>query len=133
VEEISVTQAKRYGIWSCTAGTSLLEAANLMVQEDVSCLVVLDDEGYLAGIITRTDILLAQQQENDWQSLDVSKCMSKEVVTVYPQDKLDYVSRLLTENHIHRVVVIEPAPGKPRPLGVLSDADLLYHLVNQVG
>ncbi|MGW8250126.1 MAG: CBS domain-containing protein, partial [Anaerolineales bacterium] len=105
------------------------EAAGRMVQEDISCLVVLDDDGFLTGLISRTDILGAYQVDQTWQSEKVNHYMSKEVVTISPQDHLDRAAHLLLENQIHRVVIAEAENGKLRPLGVLSDADLLYHMV----
>lgn len=131
MKDISVIQAKRYGICSCSSSTTLLEAAVNIVQDDISCLVVLDDEGCLAGIITRSDIVIASLQVQAWQSVEVDRFMSKEVVTVSPHDNLDHVAQLLIENHIHRVVIVETDNGVSRPLGVLSDADLLYHMVKQ--
>ena len=41
----TVMQAKRLGVLTCTPDTRLVEAAQRMTGEDVSALVVVDEEG----------------------------------------------------------------------------------------
>jgi len=53
IEDQTVLEAKRIGVFSCKIGTTLGDAARYMVSEDVSALVVTDEEGCLAGIISR--------------------------------------------------------------------------------
>jgi CBS domain-containing protein len=125
----NVLQAKRYGVMSCHPETSLMEAARQMVAEDISALVVVDGEGYLAGIFTRTDMLRAYRGAESLGACCVGDHMSREVVTVSSDDSLDQVADMLTSRHIHRVVVVRTENGRQRPVAVISDADLVYHLV----
>ena len=55
----TVLQAKRLGIVSCHGDDSLDVIVRRMADEDISALVVTDKEGYLDGIVTRSDILRA--------------------------------------------------------------------------
>jgi CBS domain-containing protein len=125
----NVLQAKRYGVFTCQPDTSLLEAARRMVAEDISALVVVDAEGCLAGIFTRTDLLRAYRAAAALETAGVGDHMSRDVITVSPDDSLDRVADMLTSRHIHRVVVVRPEQGRQRPIAVISDADLVYHLV----
>lgn len=102
-----------------------------MVSEDISALVVVDDEGYLAGIITRTDILRTYRQHEDWATQPVEKVMSRDVVTVTPTDKLGHVVDLLLDKTIHRVVAVKEEDGRKRPVMVISASDLVYYLVKE--
>jgi signal-transduction protein with cAMP-binding, CBS, and nucleotidyltransferase domain len=131
MRDLTVLQAKRYGTFSCHNHTKLLDAARRMAEEDISALVVTDDNGYLAGIITRTDLVRAHQARADWATQTVEACMSQPVVTVTPQHKLSHVAKLLIEKRIHRVVVVQDENGKQRPLGVVSSADLVYHMAKE--
>jgi CBS domain-containing protein len=99
-----------------------------MAEEDISALVVVDEEGYLTGIITRTDLLRARAECIDWMAQPVEAWMSKEVVTVSPNEHLTQVTHLLLERQIHRVVAVEEEGGKLRPVVVISSADLVYHM-----
>jgi CBS domain-containing protein len=125
----TVLEAKRYGIIDCHQAGRLGVAAQRMVTEDVSALVVTDEEGYLAGIISRTDLLRALLAHKDWEEQPVSVYMNSDVVSVKPDTTLEEVARLLTEKHIHRVVVVSEEGGKKRPISVVSAADVVYHMV----
>lgn len=125
----TVIQAKRFGVFSCRNDQLLSDAAQQMVEEDISALVVVDQEGYLAGIITRTDLLRALVEYEDWEQRPVTEFMSSEVVTVTPQTSLLRVAELLLNKQIHRVVVARDENGKKRPISVVSAGDLVYHMV----
>ena len=128
----TVIQAKRFGVFSCRKDKSLLDAAQRMGEEDISALVVVDIDGFLAGIITRTDLLRAFVRFEDWEKQSVESFMNTEVVTVSPQAHLDRVAELLLEKQIHRVVVARNEDGKLRPISVVSAADLVYHMVKDL-
>lgn len=125
----TVIQAKRFGVFSCRKDTSLMDAAQRMVEEDISALVVVEADGFLSGIITRIDVLQAFVRFEDWEKQSVEKFMTMDVVTVSPQTQLDHVAELLLEKQIHRVVVVRNEKGRLRPISVVSAADLLYHMV----
>ena len=128
----TVLEAKRFGCQSCTSDTPLLDAVTKMVEHDISCLVVTGPEGYLTGIITRSDVLRGYMASDEWQRLPVGDYMTREVVTVTPQDLLSTVANLLLDHHIHRVVVVRDENGRPKPLAVVSDTDLIYHMVRDI-
>ena len=65
--DLTVLQAKRFGVFTCSKNDTLLEAAQRMVEEDISALVVVDENGFLNGIITRTDLLKAFVSLENWQ------------------------------------------------------------------
>jgi CBS domain-containing protein len=129
IKERTVLEAKRYGIYSCYRNTPLLEASRKMVTEDISSLVVLDEQGYLTGIITRTDLVRAYLENEKWENLPVSAFMSENVVTVDQKATLKQVALLLQEKHIHRVVVVREEDGKKRAVAVFSDSDLIQQMI----
>ena len=128
----TVLEAKRFGCHSCSPDTPLVDAVTQMVDHDISCLVVTGHDGYLAGIITRNDVLRGYLASDDWQRLPVGDYMTQEVITVTPEDLLSTVANLLLEHRIHRVVVVRQEDGKPKPVAVVSDTDLIYHMMKEV-
>jgi CBS domain-containing protein len=102
-----------------------------MAQEDISALVVVDQGGFLAGIITRVDLLQAYDTHTDWKTAPVEEFMNPQVVTVTPSTRLSQVTGILLDKGIHRVVVVQEEGNKARPVGVVSAADLLYHMVKR--
>lgn len=127
--DTTVMQAKRLGVLTCTPDTKLVEAAQQMSSEDVSALVVVDKEGFLAGILTRTDLLRAWDKGGPWSDRTVAEYMSPQVVTVGLNTSLGEVTDLLLNERIHRVVVVRHEGDKLRPVAVVSAADIVYHMV----
>lgn len=126
---LSVMQAKRFGVWTIAPDANLKSVAREMMDHNISALVVVDGEGFLAGVITRTDLVRAAYERPDWERLTAQDYMIRNVVTVDLDDLLGRVMELLINNHIHRVVAVERENGKMRPVAVLSAADVVYHMV----
>jgi CBS domain-containing protein len=126
---LTVLEAKRYGVYQCDQDQTLGEAARRMVDDDVSALVVTDKEGFLAGILSRTDLMRALLTHQEWEKQLVRLFMAGEVVTAGPHATLLDVAKLLLDHQIHRVVVVKDEEGKKRPLSVISAADIVYHMI----
>ena len=128
MKEMSVLKAKRFGIYSCYPGDSLGTAARTMNARNISALVVVNDAGYLVGVITRTDLVRACCDSDGWADALVQDYMTHEPVTVELDAPLREVMRLLLNNHIHRVVAVQRDVEGARPVAVLSAADIVYHM-----
>lgn len=108
-----------------------LERARLeMAEHGVGALAVVADDGALAGVISRTDLLRvgrAQAGRAMKASLltlphrEVQTEMTAEVVTVTLDTALDQAAKLMIERRIHRVFVEKDG----QPVGVLSTQDLM--------
>jgi CBS domain-containing protein len=63
--------------------------------------------------------------------MNVGKTCRQTVVTVRPFDELTAAARLMRENHIGYLVVVEPDPGGTtvKPVGVLTDRDIVVAVV----
>jgi CBS domain-containing protein len=63
-----------------------------MVNEDISTMVVVNEQGYLVGVLTRTDLLRALTCCEDWEVHQTAEYMSTEVVTVPTQAHLTQIA-----------------------------------------
>ncbi len=132
MKNISVLAAKHLGVIACPANATLLDAARMMDEEEISSIVMVNDAGYLRGILTRTDILRAAlERPQDWQTSSCTDWMTPEVISVPATATLEEAARLLQQKHIHRVIVVENDGVGDAPLAVLSARDILFHLVHQ--
>lgn len=127
-----VGQAKRLGILSCPRREPLRNIARRMADDDISALVVVESDGALAGIITRSDILRAGLSAPDWPNEPAEKFMTDKVVAVTPDTLLSEVMALLLSRHIHRVVVVREESGRRVPIAVISDSDLVCEMADEV-
>lgn len=131
MSEPTVLQAKRLGVYTCQAHETLLAIAQRMVDEYVSALVVVNERQELVGVISHTDLLRARLTSPDWADERVIDHMTRDVVTVLTTNTLSDATRLMIERQIHRVVVVRAEGNQKIPLGVISTADLVYHMVQQ--
>lgn len=125
----TVLQAKRFGIHSCHHNTSLVTAIRIMVDEEVGSLVATDDQGYVTGVITRADILRAHIERDDWAARQVKDHMARDFPIVKPDSRLIDAARAMLDHPLGQVVVVLDEGGKHRPVAMLTDSDLAYHLV----
>ena len=126
----TVLEAKRLGIVSCKGSDPLDKIAARIADDDISALVVTDDQGYLSGIISRSDLLRAYVESNNWRVEPVERFMTREVVWVTPDTLLSEAAQLLLGRHIHRVVVVRQEDDGLRPIAVVSDSDLVIDMVS---
>jgi CBS domain-containing protein len=101
-------------------GATLHDCAKLMLDNKISSVLVLHKDKTLSGIITKTDlasVFLTQSTE----PLQVSKIMTRDVLSVKPADSLLYVESVLVNNKISRVVV----ERNRQPVGIITHRDFI--------
>ncbi len=131
MKERTVLQAKRLGIVSCNRQDALGGIAQRMADDDISALVVVNPAGDLAGIISRSDLMRAYMENPEsWRALSVEDFMTRDVVTVSPNDRLLDAAKLMLGNHIHRVVVVRETDAGLIPIAVISDSDLVCDMAD---
>jgi len=127
-----VKELLKGNVVSVRADASILEAARKMAEEDIGFLPVVDASGKAIGTITDRDIVVRCLAKGvDVKNARVEQAMTKDVVSVRPDQEVQQVAELMKERKISRVVVCD-AQGKP--LGVISLGDLAErHEEGEVG
>jgi len=111
----------------CTPETPLREAARLMVENDCGEIPVVEDGASRqpVGVITDRDITCrAVAVGLNPLELRVADCMSAPCVTVTPDTPLEECIKVMEENRIRRVPVVD-AGGACR--GIVALADIARH------
>ena len=104
----------------------VVDAARLMRQEDVGPVPVVENGDRLAGIVTDRDIVLRVVAEGgDPQSTTVGEIMSRDLVTVDPDQPLDEALRLMAKHQVRRLPVAEE---DGRLVGIVAQADVATEL-----
>lgn len=110
---------------SCvTPETTVQEAASLMEREDVGSLPVVEsrDSMRLTGIVTDRDLALRVLARGSSASTPVREVMSSgNLACVRPDDNLDKIERLMSEQQVRRIPVVD---DNNRIVGMIAQADL---------
>lgn len=107
-------------------GAPLIEAAKLLrLGKDI--VVVCDDGGTIAGVITKTDVVgqLSHCRGSSCVT-PASDVMAREIVTCSPDDGLSDVWTTMKRRRLKNIPIIE---ADRRPAGVLNARDLLEVLL----
>ena len=106
----------------CTQGTTLQEAARLMMEHDCGQIPVMDGARQPVGVITDRDIATrGVAQGCDPSSTTVGECMSSPVMTVQEDRPLEDCCQMMEQAKIRRVVVVD---GRGGISGIVAQADI---------
>ena len=131
---------------SVSPDTAIEDAARLMVENRISGLPVVDENGAIVGILTEGDLLHrielgTEKQHSGWYGLlfgpgrlaaeyvrsrarQVGEIMTSDVFAVAPETNLAEVTALMETRHVKRVPVVEGG----RLAGIVSRANLVEAL-----
>lgn len=100
-------------------GTTLRDAGRKLHEKRIHRVLVVDESGTLAGVLSTRDVMRAIAQDRIDRPL--SDVMSKPVVTVEARDAIGFTLDLLTRNRVHGVVVMD----RGAPVGAFTQAEAL--------
>jgi CBS domain-containing protein len=120
LNEISVNEIMNKDLIKVEQQTNLDICATIMLEKKISSIVVVDNEGVLKGIITKSDMVEAYARHYP-SKLKVDQYMTKKVITVAPDENLHMILLLMSDNQISRVIVTRDN----KPIGIVTGHDLL--------
>jgi CBS domain-containing protein len=120
IDEIRAEEVMSRNLITVDEQNELNICAKLMLDNGISSLPVIDGEGDLKGIITKSDLVGAYVKNYAGRNR-VEDYMTKHVFTVAPDETTHMVLAIMANNNVSRVIV---ARGK-RPIGIITGRDLL--------
>lgn len=118
LEGIHVGDIMSTDVLSVNPNMGLKELADLMFTEKHLGYPVVDD-GTLVGMITFTDVRNAPQEERG--TLTVGDVMTRDLITISPEDEASKVLQLMSRNQIGRLIVTDNG----NMMGIVSRTDLI--------
>lgn len=116
---------KSSAIFSVDKKTSVLEALQLMMEQNISALLIMEN-GKLEGIFTERDyarkIILQGRSSKD---TEIAEAMTADLLTVAPTDSIEYCMQLMTNQHIRHLPVLE----NNKVTGMISIGDLIRFII----
>jgi CBS domain-containing protein len=104
-------------------GKTVFEAAQLMSEKSIGCLVVTDG-GVPTGIVTERDFVKRIVAQHASFSVKVAEIMSRSLVTVDPDASVKEAARLMSDNKIRRLPVLK---GN-KLVGIIVATDLVRNV-----
>lgn len=125
MDEIFVAQLMTSDLETVTPDTLVEDAAERMLERGIGSLIVVDDSGALAGILTSTDFVQIVAERKPKDETPVSAYMTTDVVTAGAQDQIRDVSDAMLDHGIHHVPIVDDDEGV---VGIVTTTDLAVYL-----
>lgn len=117
-----------------TPSTSVMEFARICAEDGISGAPVVQVDGTLVGIVSKTDIVNHMLETDprfgtvedgpSWaEQREVQDIMQEEVLTVVPDTPAGEIAERMAEDRIHRVLVLE----NDTLVGIVTSIDLLAY------
>lgn len=118
----NVEQIMSKPVATCRPYDTLNAAAQIMWERDCGSVPITDDAGVLVGMITDRDICMAAYTKGaPLTAIPISDVMATPVYSCHADDSLDAAVKLMAEQQLHRVPVVN---GANVPLGMLTLNDI---------
>ena len=122
----SIIQNKGSKVWSVGPDDSVYRAIEMMAEKQIGALLVTSGDE-LVGIMSERDyarkvILLGRHSKET----PVSEVMTREVITVSPEDSIDECMKIMTANRIRHLPVVSGG----QIAGLISIGDLVNWIIS---
>jgi CBS domain-containing protein len=109
----------------CRSTATLADVARLMRDRNVGSVVVLDEIGYLAGIVTDRDLAVRGLGNGCSPDAEVDQVMTRDVATVTLHTDASDAGALMARRMVRRLPVVDE---QAHVCGIVALDDLLRHL-----
>lgn len=117
-----ILKGKGASIVSLTAGQHISEALALMSQHRIGAVLVLDDQGGIAGILSERDLVRAMNKLGKAVfDKQVGELMTSPVVTCSPTDPVPAIEGMMTSQRFRHVPVVDDG----KLVGIISIGDVV--------
>ncbi|MGM0604944.1 MAG: CBS domain-containing protein [Halobacteriota archaeon] len=123
--DIFVARLMSTSLQTVTPDTLVEDAARVLLEHDISSVIVVDEHNQLEGILTSTDFveIVAEQKPKD--QTPVSAYMTTDVITTGAQESIDDVAETMIEHGVHHIPVVNESEGV---IGIITTTDLTAYL-----
>jgi CBS domain-containing protein len=120
---VSVKDIMSKNVVTITADKTVFEAADLMATKGISCLIISQDETP-TGIVTERDVVRRIVAKKLPYDTKISEIMTTKLVTVEPELSIKEAARLMSNNKIRRLPVVE----QNKIVGIVGASDFIHNL-----
>jgi CBS domain-containing protein len=123
----SILARKGGKVATCRPAESIRRALALLAEHNIGALVVVDESGRPAGMLSERDIVREAARDERLFARSVGEIMTRDVIVGVPEDDLRAVRRTMTERRIRHVPVVVEG----RLVGIVSIGDVVKAELDQ--
>ena len=124
IEDVFVARLMSTDLHTVTPDTLVEDAAAVLLDNDVSSVLVVDDDGGLVGILTSTDFVDIVAKSQPKAETTVERYMTRDPITAGAQDDVAAVAATMLERGFHHVPVVD---GET-PIGIITTSDFAAYV-----
>jgi CBS domain-containing protein len=124
IDDVFVARLMTSELHTVTPDTLVEDAAAVLLDNDVSSALVVDDDGDLVGILTTTDFVDIVAKSQPKAETTVERYMTRDPVTAGAQDAVSAVASLMIEHGFHHVPVVDG----DTPIGIITTSDFAAYV-----
>ncbi len=113
---------------------TIFEAMSMFAMHRVGSLLIVDETKNIVGIIAARDVLMEVLRASEKiRETPVNSIMTRNIIVATPDDDLEYIQALMTENRIRHIPIME----NKKLAGIVSIGDIVkvqlkeYHVENR--
>lgn len=121
-----ILKVKGPEVYTIGAEKTILDATKVLINNNIGILLVLDTDAKIIGILSERDIVKTLYKNPEtFNSVKVKDVMTKNVIVSEPEDELEYVETVMTENRIRHLPVVH----NKILVGIISIGDIVKSLL----
>ncbi|ELZ58000.1 MULTISPECIES: CBS domain-containing protein [Halorubrum] len=125
IEDVFVARLMSTDLHTVTPDTLVEDAAAVLLENDISSVLVVDeDDGSLAGILTSTDFVDIVAKSQPKAETTVDRYMTADPITASAQDDVSAVAATMLEHGFHHVPVVDG----DAPIGIITTSDFAAYV-----
>jgi CBS domain-containing protein len=123
-----ILKSKGYQVWTIDRAATVLDGMQLMSDQKIGSLLVMEN-GKPVGIFTERDYARKVGfSDKHPQDFDISEVMTKDLISVTSTQSVRDCMRLMTENQIRHLPVIDDG----KVIGMVSIGDVVKDLIDEL-
>ena len=127
----SIKDVMQRGVVTCRVDANAADIALIMLDNDVSALVVIDESLNACGVVSKTDLIKAYG--TDLATVKAEDLMSPRIRTVSLDTPVHEAIQLMLQHRIHQLVIVTQARVHRRPVAIFTSGDAVALMAGKTG
>lgn len=122
-----ILKTKGHQVWTIQTGQTVAEAVAVLVDNKIGALLAMETDGKIGGILSERDVMrMLPNHGAAWNKVLVRDVMTPRIIIGTPEDPVDYVMGIMTQNRIRHLPVMD----HQKLVGVVSIGDIVKAQLN---